>query len=95
MDALHKIIRKIHSDPSHPTSSVLSSLIKALDDGAQFDLNRLYQLSYGDFGLALDLMKQWRLDSYRYERGWASRIVSDPEVAVEFPAWTNPPQRLS
>jgi len=95
MDALQKAIRKIHSDPAHPTSSVLCSLIKSLDDGQQFDLAQLYRLNYTDFGLALELMKEWRLDSFRYERGWASKIASEPLSPVEFPSWSDAGRRLS
>jgi hypothetical protein len=95
MDALHKAIQKIHSDPEHPTSSVLCSLIKSLDDGHQFDINQLYQLNYGDFGLALDVVKQWRLDSFRYERGLATKLATEPGAKFEFPNWSNTAARPS
>jgi len=95
MDALHKAIRKIHSDPENPTSSVLCSLIKSLDDGHQFDINQLYQLNYGDFGLALEVVKQWRLDSFRYERGVATRLATEPGVKIESTAWSNTAARPS
>lgn len=95
MDALQKAIRRIHSDPADPTANVLCSLIKSLDDGQQFELARLYQLNYHDFGLALDLMKQWRLDSFRYERGWASKVASEPAAPIEFPAWSDAARRPS
>jgi hypothetical protein len=87
MDTLHRVIKKIHADPAHPTSSTLCALIKSLDAGEQFDINQLYQLNYSDFGLAMELMKQWRLDSFRYERGWASRAACDPAARDQAPAW--------
>ena len=87
MDTLHRVIRKIHADPGHPTSSTLRALIKSLDAGEQFDVNQLYQLNYSDFTLAMELLKQWRLDSFRYERGWASRAASDPAAGEQAPAW--------
>ena len=87
MDVLHRVIRKIHTDPTHPTSRTLRALIKSLDAGEQFDINQLYDLNYSDFTLAMELMKQWRLDSFRYERGWASRAASDPSLGEEAPAW--------
>lgn len=88
MDALHAAISKIRLDPTHPTSRALSALIIALDSGERFDLTHLYQLNYKDFSLAVELMKQWRLDSFRYERGWATRAVSTSrEGEVELPAW--------
>jgi hypothetical protein len=87
MDVLHRVIKKIHAEPAHPTSSTLCALIKSLDAGEHFDINQLYQLNYSDFGLAMELLKQWRLDSFRYERGWASRVAADPEARLESPAW--------
>ena len=87
MDILHRVIRRIHTNPGHPTSSTFRSLIKSLDAGEQFDINELYQLNYSDFALAMELMKQWRLDSFRYERGWASRAASDPSTSDQAPAW--------
>jgi hypothetical protein len=90
MDALHAAISKIRLDPTHPTARTLSSLIISLDSGERFDLNHLYQLGYKDFTLAVELMKQWRLDSFRYERGWATRAVSaGADAILEFPAWMN------
>jgi hypothetical protein len=88
MDTLHAAISKIRLDPTHPTSRTLRALITALDSGENFDLNHLYQLNYKDFSLVLELMKQWRLDSFRYERGWATRAVSSGlNAQVELPAW--------
>ena len=87
MDTLHRVIKKIHADPGHPTARTLRALIKSLDEGEQFDVNQLYQLNYSDFSLAMELLKQWRLDSFRYERGWASRAASDPATGELAPAW--------
>jgi len=75
MDALHAALLRIQADPGHPTSVTLQGLIESLDSGVQFDLARLYALNYGDFGLAMELLKHWRLDAYRYERGWASQAA--------------------
>jgi hypothetical protein len=90
MDALHKVLHKIHAEPAHPASAALKSLVESLDRGLQFDLASLYSLNYSDFGLALDLMRQWRLDSFRYERGWASKVASDTEELAKAPSWMNP-----
>ncbi len=81
MDALQVALRKIHGNRELPESETLRLLIHSLDTGEPFDLSRLYRLNYGDFGLALDLMKQWRLDAYRYERGWASAAANTAATA--------------
>ena len=91
MDALHAAISKIRLDPTHPTARTLSALVISLDSGERFDLNDLYRLNYKDFSLAVELMRQWRLDSFRYERGWATRAVSGgADSGLELPAWMHP-----
>jgi hypothetical protein len=57
-------------------------MLKSLDSGEQFDLNKLYQLNYSDFALAMNVLKEWRLDAFRYERGIVSRAATDPDVVV-------------
>ena len=88
MDALHRVIKRIHADPTHPTSRIFRSLVTALDAGEGFDLHELYDLNYSDFATAMELLKQWRLDTFRYERGWATTAASDPHAAFSNePMW--------
>jgi len=75
MDSLHRAFHLIHSDPEHSTADVLRALIESLDKGVSFEIGRLYSLTYNDFALALDVLRAWRLDSYRYESGWATRVA--------------------
>jgi len=86
MDALHEAIKKIRSNPSDPTASTLGEMIKSLDSGEWFDLNKLYVLNYADFSLAMGILKQWRLDSYRYERGLLRKAMEDPTVKLDVTA---------
>jgi len=86
MDALNEAIKKIHAQPQDATSSTLSDLIKSLDSGEAFDLNKLYQLNYSDFSLAMNILKQWRLDSYRYERGTLMKAAGDPTSKLDISA---------
>jgi len=92
MNALHRALDLIHSGSDRDVAQVLSALIESLDRGKAFDLSRLYALNYGEFGLAVEVLRAWRLDSYRYERGWASRMaVGDaPQEAL---AQLSPPPR--
>jgi len=83
MDALHEALKKIRSNPSDPTASTLGDLIKSLDSGERFDLNKLYALNYSDFSLAMGILKQWRLDSYRYERGLLRKAMEDPTAKLD------------
>lgn len=87
MDTVHKVLRRIHTDPQSATAAALKSLVESLDQGLTFDITRLYSLNHADFSLALELMKHWRLDSFRYERGWASRVAGDRGAFASGPAW--------
>jgi len=86
MDALQETMKKIRSKPDDVSSRALSDLMKSLDSGEPYDLNRLYQLNYSDFSLVLNLLKQWRLDSYRFERGTLLKAASDPSVSLDVTA---------
>ena|SRR5690348_1068913 len=82
MDALHAAIDKIHSQLDDAIATTFSDLLKSLDSGERFDLTKLYELNYADFSLAMSVLKQWRLDAFRYERGAVARAAVDPAVAV-------------
>ncbi|HTS52590.1 MAG TPA: hypothetical protein VMH26_04895 [Burkholderiales bacterium] len=86
MDALHEAIKKIHARPDDASSSTLYELIRSLDSGERFDLNKLYQLNYSDFSLAMNILRQWRLDSYCYERGTLIKAAGDPSVKLDITA---------
>jgi len=86
MDALQEAIKRIHTQPQDPTSSTLSDLIKSLDCGEHFDLSKLYTLNYSDFSLAMSILKQWRLDSFRYERGALMKAAGDASLKIDISA---------
>ena len=64
MQALKKARKLIEKKPQKPSALVLSRLILALESESLFNLSELYQLDYDDFSLAMDIMKDWRLDRY-------------------------------
>lgn len=56
----------------HPTSAdagVLGQLLRSLQDGQDFDVQKLYDLSLMNFDLAIEVLNDWRLQ--RYYRGGA------------------------
>ena len=60
-----KTARKfIETEPHHPDASILSSLLVALESDTDFRLGRLYDMELKQFELALELMRQWRLDRH-------------------------------
>ncbi|MEO8631583.1 MAG: hypothetical protein ABI612_26335 [Betaproteobacteria bacterium] len=86
MDALCEAIAKIQSDPGNATSATLGDLITCLDAGVAFQIGKLYSLNYSDFSLAIEILKQWRLDSYRCERGLLAQAAADPSMEIDITA---------
>ena len=64
MRALKQARKLIEKKPESPAAQALSTLVVALESETPFALQSLYQLDYDDFELALDVIKEWRLDRY-------------------------------
>ncbi len=64
MRALKQARKLIEKKPDTAAAKTLSGLVVALESDAPFALTSLYQLDYDDFELALDVIKEWRLDRY-------------------------------
>ena len=64
MNAIKEARRFIERQPDHPTARVLSRLVLALETSHSFELVTLYELDYDGFQLALDILREWRLDRY-------------------------------
>ena len=64
MQALKKARKLIENKPQKTSAQVFSKLILALESESMFNLADLYQLDFDDFNLAMDIMKDWRLDRY-------------------------------
>ncbi|AOW15664.1 hypothetical protein LPB72_01380 [Hydrogenophaga crassostreae] len=64
MQALKKARKLIEKKPAKQSVLTLSKLILALESETPFNLSELYQLDYDDFELALEVIKDWRLDRY-------------------------------
>ncbi len=64
MRALKQARKLIEKKPDTAAAKTLSGLVVALESDTPFALTSLYQLDYDDFELALDMIKEWRLDRY-------------------------------
>ena len=79
MRALKQARKLIEKKPESPAAQALSTLVVALESETPFALQSLYQLDYDDFELALDVLKEWRLDRY-----YSSKVrLLDLSVQVE------------
>ena len=78
-----KVVRKfIEAEPEHEAARTLASLVLALESEASFDLSSLYRLDMKHFELALEILKDWRLDRYSegkarlFDASWQVRDLS-------------------
>lgn len=69
MNAIKKARKYMETNPEAPATSTFAALILALESEHNFSLARLYELDYDSFLLALELMKEWRLDRYYARKG--------------------------
>lgn len=64
MNAIKKTRRLIEANPASQTAQTLACLVRALESDENFHLGDLYLLDYDAFDLAIDVLKEWRLDRY-------------------------------
>ena len=63
--ACYKKVKKfIEHSPESTTGLVYSRLILSLEAEENFHIKELYKLNAHDFELALELMKDWRIDRF-------------------------------
>lgn len=64
MRAIKQARKMIEQDPSQKSAKTLAQLVLALESDAEFKLSELYDLRHDDFQLAIEVLKDWRLDRY-------------------------------
>jgi hypothetical protein len=64
MNAIKKVRRYMQAHPRSEASRVLAHLAACLADERAFPLAELYGLDMEAFDLAIELMRDWRLDRY-------------------------------
>ena len=69
MNAIKQIRKYLEKDPESEAAKILARLSAALAEEGPFSLAELYKLDYDSFNLAIELLKDWRLDRY-----YAARI---------------------
>jgi len=64
MNAIKKARRLIESKPTSRPATTLARLVRALESDESFEIVDLYDLDFDHFNLAIDILKEWRLDRY-------------------------------
>lgn len=65
MNAIKEARRYIERrPPEDPAARTLAALVLALETDRGFDLSSLYALDYKSFDMAIEVLRDWRLDRY-------------------------------
>jgi hypothetical protein len=64
LNAIKEAKKLIAKDPFKESAKTLADLVLSLDSREPFHLERLYGLDLDDFDLAVQIVKEWRLDRY-------------------------------
>jgi hypothetical protein len=64
MNAIKAIRKHLEKNPDAPSSKALARLVAALAEEKSYPLAELYAMDYDAFEMALELLRDWRLDRY-------------------------------
>ncbi len=64
MQAIKDVSKLIKKNPRDERSIVFCGMLIALSKNEDYPIHRLYELDYQSFELALESLKEWRLDRY-------------------------------
>jgi hypothetical protein len=78
MNAIKQVRRYLVKNPGSPSSKVLARLTAAVAEETSFPLGDLYRLDGEAFDLAMELLRDWRLNRY-----YAARIKLFDAVLAE------------
>ncbi len=80
MNAIRKVQRYIRSHPDSNASALLVQLAEHLAEERAFPVAKLYELELEAFELAVELLREWRLDRY-----YATRLHLLDEIVPAAP----------
>lgn len=81
MNTLKKLEKCLIGQSCGQDNKFFSRLVEALCLKGNLDLAELYELPYDDFKLAMDIMKDWRLDQYTKTKDRLRELVLLPNDA--------------
>ena len=64
MNAMKQAQHFIARNPEHEDARTLAHLVLSLESNDPFPLEKLYLLDLDRFDVAIDILKEWRLDRY-------------------------------
>ena len=79
MNAIKSARKFIVANPSSESARTLAQLVLALESETKFEIADLYKLELETFDIAIDILKEWRID--RYYAGKAKLFDLSMQVA--------------
>lgn len=64
MNAIKQAQKLIAKDPQSEFAKTLAQLVLTLESAESFPLQKLYDLDLVHFDVALEILREWRLDRY-------------------------------
>jgi hypothetical protein len=64
MNAIKSIRKRLEKHPDAASSKALARLVASLAEERSYSLAELYAMDYDTFEMALELLRDWRLDRY-------------------------------
>jgi len=64
MRAIKQVKKLIENNPTSRSGQTFSKLILSLESEIEFSVKDLYQLDAQEFDLAMEVMKDWRIDRF-------------------------------
>ena len=64
MRAIKKVKKFIEKSPNSIEGLTFATVILALESGEEFPVTELYKLNSDDFDLAIELLRDWRIDRF-------------------------------
>ena len=86
MNAIKQVRKYLLKNPKTDSSLVLARLISAVAEESAFPLGDLYRLDAEAFDLAIELLRDWRLDRYYAARIKLFDVVLSDVLTPETPA---------
>ncbi len=79
MNAIKSARKFIVANPTSESARTLAQLVLALESETKFEIADLYKLELETFDIAIDILKEWRID--RYYAGKAKLFDLSMQVA--------------
>jgi hypothetical protein len=64
MRAIKQVKKLIENNPSSKSGQTFSKLVLSLESDVEFLVKDLYQLDIQEFDLAIEVLKDWRIDRF-------------------------------